>query len=261
MLRTNQIVNQVEKFTFVAAAGGAAAVPNLFGGAKSNRLLCTLPDADYERLSPALESVDLSLGEMLYGSGDEMRYVYFPITSIVARLYTTECGSTAEMGIISRCGVVGAPVFLGGKSTPSQAIVQVAGSAFRVRAKVIQDEFARGGALQRTLLLYTQYLLTQVSQIAVCNRLHTFEQRLCRWLLFCHDCVMKDEIILTQEIISHLLGVRREGVTVAAGRLQDAGLISYLRGHIHVLDRAGLERNACECYEVVRNEYERLLIM
>ncbi len=259
MLLTDQTVNRLKKLT--SAADPVADAPSLFCDARSNRLLGALPDADYERFLPALKPVDLSLGEMLYNSGDEMRYVYFPITSIISRLYTTECGSTAEMGIVGRCGMVGAPVFLGGNSTPNQAIVQVAGSALRVKAKAIQDEFARGGALQRILLLYTQYLLTQVSQVAVCNRLHTFEQRLCRWLLFCHDCVLQDEIILTQEIISHLLGVRREGVTVAAGRLQDAKLISYLRGHIHILDRAGLERNACECYEVVRDEYERLLAL
>lgn len=229
--------------------------------AKTNRLLCALPEEDYRRLAPALELVRLSRDEILYGSGDEMSYVYFPITSIASRLYTTECGSTAEMGIIGRCGVVGAHVFLGGRSTPNQAVVQVAGDAFRVKAKTICEEFARGGALQHTLLCYTQYLLTQVSQLAVCNRLHTFEQRLCRWLLFCHDCLMKDEIVLTQEMLSHLLGVRRESVTVAAGRLQDEGLISYMRGHIHVLDRAGLERHTCECYEVVSGEYERLLAL
>jgi CRP-like cAMP-binding protein len=218
-----------------------------------------LPDARANRLLSSLEFVDLSLGDILYNSGDAMPYVYFSVTSIVSLIYTTENGSTAEMGMVGRCGVVGVSAFLGGKTTSNQAIVQVAGGAFRIKSNIIREEFARGGALQHILLCYTQSLLTQISQVAVCNRLHTFEQRLCRWLLFSHDCVMKDEIVLTQESISHLLGVRREGVTVAAGRLQDASLISYVRGHIHILDRQGLEKNTCECYEVVKSEYERLM--
>ncbi len=229
--------------------------------ARANLLLAALPVEDYQRLLPSLEFVNLSLGEILYDSGDEMPYLYFPITSIVSLLYTMASGSTAEMGMVGRCGVVGISVFLGGKTTSNQAVVQIAGGAFRIKAKIIQDEFARGGALQRILLCYTQSLLTQISQVSVCNRLHTFEQRLCRWLLFSHDCVMKDVIVLTQEIISHLLGVRREGVTVVAGRLQDAGLISYVRGHIRILDRQGLEKNTCECYEVVKGESQRLLAL
>jgi CRP-like cAMP-binding protein len=236
------------------------AAPNVCN-AKTNRLLAALPEEDYGRLSPSLEFVNLSFGETLYDSGDEMPYLYFPASSIVSLIYTTENGSTAEMGMVGRCGVVGISTFLGGGTTPNQAVVQLAGGAFRIKAKFIRDEFARGGALQRILLCYTQSLLTQFSQIAVCNRLHTFEQRLCRWLLFWHDCVMKDEILLTQEIISHLLGVRRVGVTVTAGRLQVAGLISYSRGRIHILDRQNLEKNTCECYEVVKNEYERLLAL
>ena len=231
------------------------------GDAKSNRLLAALPVEGYEFLLPSLKFVNLSLGEILYDFGDEMPYLYFPVTSVVSLLYTTASGSTAEMGMVGRCGVIGISTFLGGGTMPNQAIVQMAGGAFKIRANIIRDEFSRGGALQRVLLCYTQSLLTQISQVAVCNRLHSFEQRLCRWLLFSHDCVMTDEIILTQEIISHLLGVRREGVTVAAGRLQDAGLISYSRGHIHILDRSGLEKSTCECYEVVRNEYERLLAL
>ncbi len=226
-----------------------------------NLLLAALPDEVYGRLLPSLEFVNLSLGEILYDSGDEMPYLYFPITSIVSLLYTMESGSTAEMGMVGSCGVVGISVFLGGKTTSNQAIVQIAGGAFRIKAKIIQDEFARAGALQRILLCYTQSLLTQISQIAVCNRLHTLEQRICRWLLFSHDCVMKDEIVLTQENFSHLLGVRREGVTVAAGRLQDAGLISYVRGRIHILNRKELEKTSCECYEVFKKEYERLLAL
>jgi hypothetical protein len=190
-----------------------------------------------------------------------MTYLYFPTTVVVSLLYTMENGSTAEMGTAGRFGVVGIALFMGGKTTPNQAVVQIAGGAFRIKAKIIQDEFERGGALQHVLLRYTQSLITHISQTAVCNRLHTFEQRLCRWLLYSHDCLQTDEIILTQEIISHLLGVRREGVTVAAGRLQDAGVMSYVRGHIRILDRQKLESCACECYAVVRDEYERLLIL
>ena len=188
-----------------------------------------------------------------------MPYLYFPTTSIVSLLYTTVNGSTAEMGMVGRCGIVGISAFLGDGTTSNQAIVQVAGGAYRIKADIIRDQFARGDEVQRILLRYTQSLLTQTSQIAVCNRLHTFEQRLCRWLLYSHDCVLQDELMVTQEIISHLLGVRREGVTVAAGRLQNAGLINYSRGHIHILDRPGLEANTCECYQIVSNEYERLM--
>ncbi|MDQ6785235.1 MAG: Crp/Fnr family transcriptional regulator [Acidobacteriota bacterium] len=228
---------------------------------RANRLLEKLLEEDYARLLPSLEFVDLSLGKILYYSGDEPAYLYFPTTAIVSLLYTTEGGSTAEMGMAGRCGAIGIAVFMGGRTTPNQAVVQIAGGAFRVKAKVIKDEFTRGGELQRVLLRYTQSLITHISQTAVCNRLHTFEQRLCRWLLFSHDCLQTDEMILTQEIISHLLGVRREGVTVAAGRLQDAGVISYVRGHIKILDRQKLEACACECYAVVRDEYERLLTL
>jgi CRP-like cAMP-binding protein len=226
---------------------------------RANRLLDKLPAEDYERLLPSLEFVNLTLGEFLYHSGDELAYLYFPTTAIVSLLYTTETGATAEMGMAGRCGGIGIALFMGGKTTPNQAVVQIAGGAFRIRAKILQDEFERGGELQHILLRYTQSLITHISQTAVCNRLHTFEQRLCRWLLFSHDCLQTDEIILTQEIISHLLGVRREGVTVAAGRLQDAGIISYVRGHIRILDRQKLESCSCECYAVVRDEYERLL--
>ena len=229
--------------------------------ARANRLLDKLPDEDYTRLSPSFEFVNLTLGEILYHSGYEMAYLYFPTTAIVSLLYTTESGATAEMGMTGRCGVLGIALFMGGKTTPNQAVVQIAGGAFRIKAKVIQDEFERGGAMQHVLLRYTQSLITHISQTAVCNRLHTFEQRLCRWLLYSHDCLQTDEIILTQEIISHLLGVRREGVTVAAGRLQEAGVISYVRGHIRILDRQKLENCACECYAVVRDEYERLLTL
>ena len=229
--------------------------------ARANRLLDKLPDEDYEWLLPSFEFVQLSFGEFIYHSGDEPAYLYFPTSAIVSLLYITANGSTAEMGMAGRCGAVGIASFMGGKTTPNQAVVQIAGGAFRIKAQILRDEFNRGGAVQMLLLRYTQSLLTHVSQTAVCNRLHTFEQRLCRWLLFSHDCLQTDEMILTQEIISHLLGVRREGVTVAAGRLQDAGIISYARGHIHVLDRQKLESCSCECYAVVRDEYERLLTL
>jgi len=229
--------------------------------ARSNRLLVALPDEDYRRLLPNLEFVPLARGEILHNSGDEMTYLYFPTTSIVSLLYTTENGATAEMGIVGRCGVVGTALFMGSRTTPARAVAQVAGDAFRIKAKPLREEFARGGALQHLLLRYTQSLITQISQIAVCNRFHTFDKRLCRWLLFSHDRLMTDEMRLSQENISQLLSVRREAVTVAAGRLQDAGLISYVRGHIHVLDRKGLETSSCECYRVVTDEYERLVTL
>lgn len=227
--------------------------------AKNNLLLAALSGKKFKQLLPSFKRAELSLGDILSDAGDEMPYVYFPTGSIISLIYTTENGSTAEMGMIGRCGMIGISNFLGGRTTPNQAIVQVAGGALKIRADILCREFSRGGDLQRVLLCFTQLLLTQISQSAACNRLHHFEQRFCRWLLFCHDCVMKDEIIMTQEIIAHLLGVRREGVTVAAGRLQDAGMISYARGHIQILDRQKLEENTCECYGIVKDEYGRLL--
>ncbi len=250
MLLTNTETTKRENSTIAA--------PN-FRSAKSNRLLAALPDEDFQNILPFLKFVKLSLGDILCDSGDEMQYLYFPTNSIVSLIYTSENGSTVEMGMIGRCGVIGISNFLGGRTTPNQGIVQVAGGAFKIKAEIICREFSRGGALHDILLCFTQLLLTQISQIAACNRLHTFEQRLCRWLLFSHDRVLGEEIVMTQEIISHLLGVRREGVTVAAGRLQEAGLISYVRGHIHILDRRKLERKTCECYEIVRDEYKRLI--
>jgi len=227
--------------------------------ARANRLLAALPDENYQTLLPSLEFVKFALGEILYDSGDKTGYLYFPTNSIISLLYTMNNGATAEMGMVGSYGVVGISAFLGGETAVHQAVVQIAGDAFRIRAKILKEEFDRGGTLQRLLLRYTQALITQISQIAVCNRLHTFEQRLCRWLLLSHDRVMSDELLLTQEGISHLLGVRREGVTVAAGRLQTAGLISYVRGHIRILDRRGLEARSCECYQVIKDEYQRLL--
>lgn len=229
------------------------------GDGRINRLLELLPDEDFGRLSALFEVIKLKSGEMLYDSGDEIEYVYFPTNSIVSLFYTMKNGATAEMGMVARYGIIGFPVFLGGKSAPHQAVVQIAGDAYRIKAKLLQEEFARSIALQQILLRYTQALITQISQIAVCNRLHTFEQRFCRWLLLSHDRVKSDELLFTQEIISHLLGVRREGVTVSAKHLQDAGFISYVRGHIYILDRRGLESIVCECYQVITDEYERLL--
>ena len=196
---------------------------------------------------------------MVYESGGQMDYIYFPTTAIISLLYMMENGSSAEMGIAGNEGVVGVALFMGGNTMPNRAVVQSAGGAVRMKAQVLRDEFARGGAFQRLLLRYTQALITQMSQTAVCNRLHEIEQQLCRWLLLSHDRLDSDELVMTQELIANMLGVRREGVTAAAGRLQEQGLISYVRGRIRVLDRRGLEATVCECYKVVKDEYDRLL--
>jgi CRP-like cAMP-binding protein len=224
-----------------------------------NRLLAALPGEEYERLRPHLEPVSLALGEVVYESGAHQDYVYFPTTSIISLLYMMENGSSAEMGLAGNEGVVGIALFMGGGTMPNRAVVQSAGGAIRLKAKALQDEFAMGSRFQYLLLRYTQALITQISQTAVCNRLHSVVQQLCRWLLLSHDRVKADELIMTQELIADMLGVRREGVTVAAGRLQDAGAISYVRGHIKILDREKLEEIACECYQVVKDEFDRLL--
>ena len=224
-----------------------------------NRLLAMLPREEYERILPHLGQVSFSLGEVLYESGAQMDHIYFPTTAIVSLLYTMENGSTAEMGMAGNEGLVGVALFMGGDTMPNRAVVQSAGCAVRMRAKVLQGEFATGGTFQRLLLRYTQALLTQMSQTAVCNRLHEIEQQLCRWLLLSRDRLDSDELVMTQELIANMLGVRREGVTVAAGRLQEQGLISYVRGRIQILDRRGLEAAVCECYKVVKDEYDRLL--
>ena len=224
-----------------------------------NRVLAALPGDDYERLLPSLQQVSFSLGEVVYEFGGRLDHVYFPTTAIVSLLYTMANGATAEMGLTGNDGVVGIALFMGGGTMPNRAVVQSAGTAVRIKAKVLQDEFARGGKFQYMLLRYTQALITQISQTAVCNRLHSVEQQLCRWLLLSHDRVQGDELIMTQELMADMLGVRREGVTVAAGRLQDAGAISYVRGHIKILDRQKLEETVCECYRVVRDEFDRLL--
>ena len=224
-----------------------------------NHLLAALPAESYERLRPNLEPMTFALGEVVYESGGPMRYVYFPTTSHISLLYTMIDGSTAEMGLVGNEGVVGIALFMGGETTPNRAMVQGSGAAFRMKAKAMLDEFKRGGEFQHLLLRYTQALITQISQTAVCNRLHSVEQRLCRWLLMTHDRTDSDQLQMTHEFISNMLGVRREGVTVAAHRLQEAGMISYMRGHIKILNRDQLLAHVCECYQVVRAEHERLL--
>ena len=224
-----------------------------------NRLLAALPREEYERILPHLGHVTFKLGEVVYESGVRMEHIYFPTSSVISLLYLMENGASAEMGMAGKEGLVGLALFMGGNTMPNRAVVQSAGGAVRMRAQVLRDEFARGGAFQRLLLRYTQALLTQMSQTAVCNRLHAIEQQLCRWLLLSHDRLDSDELVMTQELIANMLGVRREGVTAAAGRLQEQGLISYVRGRIQILDRPGLEAAVCECYKVVKDEYDRLL--
>jgi len=228
-------------------------------GKVENLLLAALPVEEYERLRPHLEQVRFAFGKVIYESGGELDYVYFPITALISLLYITENGETAQMGLAGNDGVVGIALFMGGGTMPNRAVVLSAGQTVRMKAKVLQDEFERGGKLQQLLLRYTQALITQISQTAVCNRLHSLEQQLCRWLLLSHDRVQSDELIMTQALIANMLGVTREGVTIAAGRLQDLGAISYVRGHIKILDREKLEATVCECYRVVKDEFARLL--
>jgi CRP-like cAMP-binding protein len=228
-------------------------------GPRDNLLLSALPSEEYRRLRPCLQPVSFSLGEVLYEVSGHLHYVYFPTSAVVSLLYTTEDGATAAMGLTANEGMVGVALFLGGQTTPNRGLVQVAGHAYKMQATVLQEEFARGGPLQQVLLRYTQALITQISQTAVCNRLHSVEQRLCRWLLLICDGARCDDILMTHEYISNVLGGRRESVTVAAEHLQDAGLIRYARGHINILDRQGIEATACECYRIVKAEYDRLL--
>lgn len=215
---------------------------------RQNHLLAALPEAEWQRLLPHLEPVELPLGHVLYESGSTPRYVYFPTTAIVSLLYVMEDGSSAEIAIVGNEGVVGVALFMGGETTPSRAVVQSAGGGYRLPGRVLKAEFGRAGPVQHLLLRYTQALITQMGQTAVCNRHHTVEQQLCRWLLLSLDRLATNELTMTQELIANMLGVLREGVTASAGRLQDLGLINYRRGHITVLDRLGLERHACECY-------------
>jgi CRP-like cAMP-binding protein len=226
---------------------------------RQNQLLAALPDADFQRLLPHLEPVPLELGRPLYESGSHQGYVYFPTSSIVSLLYVMVDGASAEIAIVGNEGLVGIALFMGGESTPSRAVVQSAGHGYRLRAGALKAEFGRGGELQHLLLRYTQALITQMAQTAVCNRHHSVEQQLCRWLLLSLDRLRSNELSMTQELIANMLGVRREGVTEAAGKLQAQGLIHYSRGRITALDRPKLEARACECYAVVKREYDRLL--
>jgi CRP-like cAMP-binding protein len=227
--------------------------------ATQNHLLAALPAADYQRLESHLEAVELPLGLSVYESGERMCHVFFPTAGIVSLLYVLADGASTEIALVGNDGVVGISTFMGGDSTPSRAVVVSAGHAYRMKKQVLMREFERNGNLQHILLRYTQALLTQMAQTAVCNRHHTVEQRLCRWLLLCLDRQSSNELHMTQELISYMLGVRREGVTEAAGRLQDAGLIRLHRGTITVLDRTGLKQRVCECYAVAKGEADRLV--
>ena len=224
-----------------------------------NHILAALPPADYARLLPDLELVSLPLGWSIYESGGKLDCVHFPTNCIVSLLYVMENGSSAEIAVVGNEGVVGISLFMGGESTPSRAVVQSAGHGYRLKAAVLKTEFERGGPLQHLLLRFTQALITQMTQTAVCNRHHAVHQQLCRWLLLSLDRLTGNELVMTQELIANMLGVRREGVTEAAGKLQAEGLIHYSRGHITVLDRVQLEARVCECYAVVKKEYDRLL--
>jgi len=226
---------------------------------RRNRLLAALPQAEWGRWLPHLEPVNMPLGKVLYESGSRLSHVYFPTTSIVSLLYVMEDGASAEIAVVGNEGIVGISLFMGGESTPSRALVQSAGQGFRLKSDLMLQEFNRAGPVLHLLLRYTQALITQMSQTAVCNRHHSLDQQLCRWLLLSLDRLNSDQLAMTQELIANMLGERREGVTEAAGNLQQAGLIRYQRGHITVIDRAGLEQRTCECYAVVKKEYDRLL--
>lgn len=224
-----------------------------------NHLLALLPQEIFERIAPHLELVSMPLGEALYEPGGQLHYAYFPTTSIVSLHYVMENGASAEIAGVGNDGVVGVALFMGGNTTPSQATVCAGGYGYRIKARLMMEEFNRAGPMMRLMLRYTQALITQMSQTAVCNRHHSMEQQMCRWLLFTLDRSASHELVMTQELIASMLGVRREGITETAGNLQRAGLISYRRGHITALDRPGLEARTCECYSVVKKELQRLL--
>ncbi len=226
---------------------------------RQNQLLAALSEAEFERLLPHFEAVELPLGKALYESGTTMSHVFFPTTAIVSLLYVMEDGSSGEIAVVGHEGIVGISLFMGGQSTPSRAIVQSSGYGFSLKSSILMKEFNKGGPILHLLLRYTQALITQMSQTAVCNRHHSLDQQLCRWLLLSLDRIHTNELVMTQELIANMLGVRREGVTDAAGRLQKEGLIRYRRGQITVLDRERLEQRTCECYAVVKKEYDRLL--
>jgi len=225
----------------------------------ANRLLAGLDAAAFERLEPHLEAVPLVLGQVLHQPGSHMRHVYFPTTAIVSLLYVMENGASAEIAVVGNDGILGISLFMGGETAPNWAVVQSAGESYRLAAPLLLKEFALAGTTMHLLLRYTQALITQMSQTAVCNRHHSVDQQLCRWLLLSLDLLPTDELVMTQELIANMLGVRREGVTEAAGNLQAAGLIKYSRGRIRMLDRAGIEARVCECYRVVRNESDRIM--
>lgn len=224
-----------------------------------NHLLAAMLEEEFDRLAPHLELIPLRLGDVLYESGGKLPYVYFPTTAIVSLHYLLENGGSSEIAGVGNEGVLGVSLFMGGNTTPSRAVVQTGGHGYRVKAHIIMEEFNRAGSVMRLLLRYTQALITHMSQTAVCNRHHSVEQQLCRWLLLTLDRLPSNELTMTQELIANMLGVRREGVTEAAGKLQHYGYISYRRGHITVLNRAGLEGKVCECYDVVKKEFARLL--
>lgn len=225
----------------------------------SNHLLAALPQKEWLRWESQLELIDLKLGQALYESGGKMEYVYFPVDAIVSLLFVLENGDSAEIAVVGNEGIVGVSLFMGGETTPSRAVVQSAGKCLRLNAQMLKHEFNNSLSVMHLLLRYTQALITQMTQTAVCNRHHSLDQQLCRWLLLSMDRLSGSHLIMTQELIANMLGVRREGVTEAAGRLQKAGLISYTRGKIEVINRAGLEARSCECYAVVKKEYDRLL--
>ena len=226
---------------------------------RQNHLLAALPTGDYQRIAPHLELVTMPLSEVLYESGRPLRHVYFPTTSIVSLLYVMEDGASAEIAVVGNEGILGIALFMGGETTPSRAVVQSAGEGYRLKAQLLKKEFNLAGPMLHLLLRYTQSLITQMAQTAVCNRHHSVDQQLCRWLLLSLDRLESNELIMTHELIANMLGVRREGVTEAAGKLHDLGLINYSRGHIIVRDRPGIEQRCCECYGVVRRETDRLL--
>jgi CRP-like cAMP-binding protein len=241
------------------AVAAPSAVPRTHpADPKTNQLLAALPPGEWQRWQAQLEPVEMPLGNVLYEPGSTLSHVYFPTTSIVSLLYVMENGASAEIAVVGNDGIVGISLFMGGESTPSRAVVQSAGRGYRLPAPAIKEEFNRAPVLH-LLLRYTQALITQMAQTAVCNRHHSLDQQLCRWLLLSLDRLSGNELVMTQELIANMLGVRREGVTEGAVKLQRAGLIKYARGHITVLDRAGLERRSCECYAVVKKEYDRLL--
>ena len=238
---------------------GANSVAGTRHPPNENHLLNALPIAEYARLEPHLELIPMRLGDVMYEPGVQLRYVYFPTSSIVSLLYVMEDGASAEIAIVGNEGILGISLFMGGETTPSRAVVQSAGQAYRLRGSFVKAEFERGGRMQYLLLRFTQALITQMAQTAVCNRHHSVDQQLCRWLLLSLDRLASNKLTMTQELIANMLGVRREGVTDAAGKLQDAGIIRYHRGRVTVIDRAKLESRVCECYGVVKREFDRLL--